>query len=292
MKKMNRWNRSVLAAAGLVLLLVTPALAQDDEEKELGWAFQAELGSLWTGGNQETFTLAFDGTVDYVWPTSRLKLKTGGFSTESSLTTTTAVGTSQADYQVFEETVTDKTAETYYAGARYDYDITEKFYLFGGGDWLRNPFSGINSQFRFAAGAGNLWADDDHVRFSTDYAFTYTLEDDVVENPGQKSDFPGFRLGYDFKWFLTTSSTFESTLGANLNLDNTDDFRLDWYAGLPVDISSVLALKPSIRLMWRNDPALQEVPLYDAPGGTQTDTVLTPLKKLDSYFNIALVFKF
>lgn len=292
MMTMTRWTRSALGSLGLTLLLVAPALAQEDDEEELGWVFEAELGSLWTGGNQETFTLAADGTLEYIWPSSRVKFRGGGFSTESSLTTTTAVGTSPADYEIFEETVTEKTAETFYAGGRYDYDLTKKFYLFGGADWLRNIFSGIESQFRFGAGAGNVWVDDDKVRFTTDYAVTYTVEDNVVEDPTRNSDFPGLRLGYDLNWFLTTSTSFESTLGANWNLDNTDDIRLDWYAGLPVDISSVLALKPSLRLMWRNEPALQDVPLFDAPGGTQTDTVLSPLKKLDTYFNIALVFKF
>lgn len=291
MTSIRRLGWTLAASVTLLSTIAAPAFAQDDE-KELGWAFQADLGSLWTGGNQETFTLALDVTVDYVWPKSRLKIKGGGFSTESSITATTAIGTGPSDFQLFEETVTEKTAETFYGGARYDYDLSEKFYLFGGGEWLRNTFSGIESQFRFAVGAGNLWADNDQVRFSTDYALTYTLEDNVVENPGQKSDFPGLRLGYDLKWFLTTSTTFESTLAANWNLDNTDDIRVDWYAGLPVDISSVLALKPSLRLMWRNDPALEEVPLLDAPGGTQTGTVLTPLKELDTYFNIALVFKF
>jgi putative salt-induced outer membrane protein YdiY len=291
MTSMHRWNWSALGAAALTLLIVAPAAAQDDE-KELGWAFEADLGSLWTGGNQETFTLALDATVDYVWPTSQFKFKAGGFSTESSLTTTTAIGTGPTDFEVFEETVTEKTAETYYAGGRYDYDLTEKFYLFGGADWLRNTFSGIESQFRFAVGAGNQWVDSDKVSFSTDYAVTYTLEDNVVENPDQNSDFPGLRFGYNLNWYLTTSTTFESTLAANWNLDNTDDIRVDWYAGLPVDISSVLALKPSLRLMWRNDPALEAVPLFDAPGGTQTGTVLVPLKELDTYFNIALVFKF
>lgn len=288
---MKHWSRTLAAAAILLSTVAASAIAQDDEQ-ELGWAFEADLGSLWTGGNQETFTLAVDATAHYVWPKSRLKLVGGGFSTESSLTTTTAIGTGPSDFQLLEETVTEKTAETFYTGARYDYDITEKLYLFGGGDWMRNIFSGIESQFRFAVGAGNLWADNDRVRFSTDYAFTYTLEDNVVESPGQKSDFPGLRFGYDLNWFLTTSTTFESSLAANWNLDNTDDIRVNWYAGLPVDISSVLALKPSLRLMWRNDPALQDVPLLDAPGGTQTGTVLTPLKELDTYFNIALVFKF
>jgi len=287
-----RWTRSVLAGAGALVLLASPALGQDGDGRELGWAFEAELGSLWTGGNQETFTLAADGKLAYVWPASRFRFELGGFTTESSLTTTTAVGTGQDDFRTLEETVTEKTAETYYSRARYDYDLSSRFYVFGGSDWLRNTFAGIDSKFLVSAGAGNLWVDSESTRFSTDYALTYTFEENVVDTPGQSSNFPGLRLAYDFTWILTASTTFESTLTGDFNLDNTDDIRLDWKNGLPIAISSVLALKPSIRLLWRNDPALEAVPLFDAPGGTQTGTVLTPLEKLDTYLNVALVFKF
>lgn len=290
MTSIKRLSWSLAAGAALLPILAAPAIAQEDE-RELGWAFTAELGSLWTGGNQETFTLAMDGSLEYTWPVSRFRLEGGGFTTESSLTTTTAVGTGQDDFQLFEETVTEKTAEAFYSRARYDYDISEKFYLFGGVDWLRNTFAGIDSRFLTAVGAGNLWVDNDRVSFSTDYAVTYTFETEVVANPFTNSDFPGLRLAYDFDWQLTESTKFESELVSDFNLDNTDDIRVNWYNGLPIDISSVLAFKPSIRLLWRNDPALQEVPLFDA-GGDPIGSVFSPLKELDSFFNLSLLFKF
>ncbi len=292
MTSIKRLHRTLAACAALLMFLATPALAQDDDERELGWDFEAELGSLWTGGNQETFTLAFGGKLEYTWPVSRFLFKSGGFTTESSLTTTTAIGTGQTDFLLVEETVTEKTAATFYSRARYDYDITEKFFMVGGVDWLRNTFAGIDSRFLLAAGAGNRWADSDRVRFETDYALTYTFEEEVVANPLNESNFPGVRLAYDFKWNLTQSTNFESTLISDFNLDNTDDIRLDWHNALPINISSVLAFKPSLRLLWRNDPALQEVPLFDAPGGNPVGSVFAPLQKLDSYFNLALLFKF
>ncbi len=286
-----RWTGSGVAAAFILTLLASPATAQE-EEKELGWAFEAELGSLWTGGNQETTTLSASGKLEYVWPTSRFRFQAGGFTTESSLTTTTAVGTGQNDFRVIEDKATEKTAETYYSRTRFDHDISERFFVVGGVDWLRNPFSGIDSRFLVAAGAGNKWVQSDRLKFETDYFVTYTFEQEVVSNPITESNFPGLRVGYDLEWLLTQSTKLESSIVADLNLDNTDDVRLDWYNGLPIDISSVLAFKPGLRLLWRNDPALQDVPLFDAPGGTQNGTVMAPLRKLDSYFSVALVFKF
>jgi len=290
MTSIKRLSWTLAASVALFTMLAAPALAQDDEP-DLGWAFTAELGSLWTGGNQETFNLAADVTVEYKWPVSRFKFEGGGFSTESSLTTTTAVGTGQDDFELSSETVTEKTAEAFYSRARYEYDISEKFYLFGAGDWLRNTFAGIDSRFLTAAGAGNLWVDNDKVRFSTDYSVTYTFESEVVSKPGVNANFPGLRLAYDFNWTLTESTSFESTLISDFNLDNTDDIRVDWYNGFPIDISSVLAFKPSIRLLWRNDPALEEVPLSDG-AGNDVGTVFAPLQELDTFFNLALIFKF
>lgn len=288
---MKQLSQTLAAAAILLSTMAAPAIAQDDE-RELGWAFEVDLGALWTGGNQETNTFAGNGLAAYLWPRSEFIFTAGGFTSESSLTTSTAVGTSQDDFQLFEETVTEKTAETFFAGARYNYDVSAKFYVTGVGDWLRNPFAGIDDRFVFGAGAGNRWVDNGKVRFTTDYLVTYTTETTVVSNPDVKSNFAGLRLGYDFLWDATTSTNFESTLVADFNLDHTDDIRLDWYNGLPIDISSVLAFKPSLRLLWRNDPALQLVPLFDGPGGTETGAVFTPLNKLDSFFNLSLLFKF
>lgn len=291
MISIKRLSWTLAASAALFPMLAAPALAQDDE-RDLGWAFEVDLGALWVGGNQETNTLAFGGTAEYLWPKSQFTFTTGGFTSESSLTRSTAYGTGQDDFQIDEVTTTEKTAETFLAGARYDYDVSEVFFITGAGDWLRNPFAGIDDRFVFGAGAGNRWVDNGKVRFTTDYMVTYTTESTVVPDPTRQSDFAGLRLGYDFLWDATSSTNLESTMIADFNLDTTDDIRLDWYAGLPIDISSVLAFKPSIRLLWRNDPALQVVPLFDAPGGVETGTVLTPLNKLDSYFNLSLLFKF
>ena len=75
------------------------------------------------------------------------------------------------------------------------------------------------------------------------------------------------------------------------NLDNTDDIRVDFENSLPISISSKLAFKPSLRLLWRNAPALTEVPL-ERPDGTDTgDKVFVPLEELDTIFTVALVVK-
>ncbi|MGD8727053.1 MAG: DUF481 domain-containing protein, partial [Gemmatimonadales bacterium] len=159
-------------------------------------------------------------------------------------------------------------------------------------DWLRNTFAGIDSRFLIAAGIGNVWADNERVKFETDYSATYTFQSDVVENPFVKTDFPGLRLAYDFFWALSSTAEFTSVLIGDVNLDNTEDIRADFTNALAVDVISHVAFKPSLQLLWRNEPSLTEVPLFDSGGTPTGETVVTSLQKLDSIFKVALVVKF
>jgi hypothetical protein len=140
-----------------------------------------------------------------------------------------------------------------------------------------------------AAGVGNKWVDNDNVRFKTDYSFTYSFQKDVVENPITKTNFPGVRFAYDFWYNLTASTEFESIFIADWNLDNTKDARIDFTNSLPIKISEVFTLKPSLQLLWRNEPSLTAVDLFSSDGTSTGSTVLIPLKKLDSLFSLTLV---
>lgn len=291
MKTMQRGTqRSAIAAlaAAATLTLSGTGLAQDD--KPVGWFFTTEFTALWTGGNAETNTLGFDGSLRRAWENAELRVLGGTVRSQSTLKTRTAVGTT-GNYTVQEDETTEKTAENFYLRGRYDRHLSSSFFAFGGADWLRNTFTGIDSRTLVAIGAGNSWIDTDRTRFKTDYSATYTFQSDVVDNPFVKTNFPGVRVTYDLWWKLTQSTELSSALIGDWNLDNTHDVRVDFTNALPIAISSRLAFKPSLQLLWRNDPSLTEVPLFDTPGGTQTGTVGVPLQRLDSFFKIALVVK-
>jgi putative salt-induced outer membrane protein YdiY len=283
--------RFVILALGVVALAGVQPVGAQDAERKLGWFFVADIAAVWTGGNSESSTYGVEGTFRRVWPRSSLRMIAGGTQTESSLKSRTAVGTTPSDFDLQVEKRTAKTAEMFYARARFDHELSRRFHLVGGVDWLRNTFAGIDSRTLVGAGAGNTWADHETVRFLTDYGFTYTFQQEVVNNPFTKNEFPGVRLGYDLWWDLTASTEFTSTLAVDWNLDNRDDVRIDFTNALPVSISETLLLQPSLQLLWRADPALAEIDLT-APDGTPAgDKVLVPLEELDSFFTLALVVK-
>jgi putative salt-induced outer membrane protein YdiY len=283
-------SATIALFVGSILFAARPASAQDQSEKKLGWFLKASAGWVWVGGNSSSNSYALGAEARRVWEKSELLLRTGGTQTESSVISRTAIGTAD-DYVLHEDEHTEKTAELYFARARYDYSFSRLFFAFGGVDWLRNKFAGIDSRQLFAMGAGNTWADREEIRFKTDYGVTYTFESEVVENPFIKSDFPGARLGYDFWWKLTTTTEFSSLFVADWNLDNTDDIRIDCKSELPVSVSDKLKLKPGLQLLWRNDPALTAVDLFDSGGTPAGEQVLVPLKELDTIFTLSLVFE-
>jgi putative salt-induced outer membrane protein YdiY len=263
-----------------------PAAAQTGDST--GWFYTAKFTAVWAGGNSESSTFGLGSTLLRNGARSEIKFDGGAVRTESAKRTRRAIGT-ETSYQVEENTNREKTAEAYLLRARYDNKLSDIFVLFVGADWLRNTFAGIDSRLLLALGAGNVWVDRDDFRFKTDYGLTYTFQQDVVENPFLKTNFPGVRFAWDLTRRLTSTTLFTSVLTTDLNIDNTDDVRLDFTNGVSLAISSALALQPSLQLLWRNDPALTEIELF-SPTGTATGRhVLAPLQKLDSFFTLALV---
>ena len=282
----------VLAAAAVLLAFPAPASAQDGENPaRQRWVFEGELTSVLSRGNSESLALGVGATARRRWQRDALRFEAGWIRVQTGRITRRAVGTAD-DFSVERSVDTETTAESVTARGRYDRTLSERFFLYGGVDWLRNTFAGIDSRVLVAVGGGNAWADSDRTRFATDYAFTYTFEEDVVENPFTESDFAGVRVGYELWHRISSSAVFESELIGDLNLDDTEDRRVDVDNSMTVDVSDAIALKPSLRLSWRNQPALKTVPLF-TPGGADTGTtVRAPLRKLDTLFRLALVLSF
>lgn len=276
-----------------VIALMTPALASaqrsmaESGDRDPGWYFEAELSGLMTAGNSESSTWGLSSTLERLWTKSLLKFEVGGTQTESSLITRTATGTEE-EFEIREDKVTEKTAELFFARGRYGHLLSKKIYGFGGIDWLRNTFAGIDSRFLIGAGAGVLWADTEKVRFTTDASATYTFQEDVVSNPFTKHNFPGVRVAYDLWTQVSTTTEFTSTLFFDVNLDNTDDLRADWTNALPISISETLFFKPALRILWRNDPSLESIPLE---GSDPVINVLAPLDEIDTFASVSLVVK-
>lgn len=291
---MSLLRRLLPALAVLALLgLAGPVdlSAQEEEEVDpatLRWVFKGDFSAVFARGNAESATFGVGATARRKWERDELRFEAGWIRVSTGTIVRQAVGT-EGDFTIERNVNTETTAENIFARGRYDRSLSDLWVGYTAVDWMRNTFAGIESRFLLALGAGTKWVDTDRTSFSTDYAVTWTFQEDVVENPDVSTSFGGLRLGYDLRSDLTSTTEFTSRLVFDQNLDETDDSRVEWQNALTVDINDVIALKPSLLLQWRNLPSLGEVPLF-TPGGVDTGTtVLAPLRKLDTTFTLALV---
>jgi hypothetical protein len=274
----------------MLLLTMAPARLSAQDQDETGWKFVGQLTSVWTGGNSESRTFGLTSTVRRIGERKELKIEAGGIQTESARKTRRAIG-SAASFEIEEIETRQRTAEAYYARARYDHTVRTGFLVFGGVDVLRNTFAGIDHRTLIAAGAGNVWYDTETFRFTTDYGATWTFQRDVVNNPFVKSNFPGARLSADLRRTLTATTRLESALISDVNFADTDDIRVDFTNSVSVAVNSAISLKPGLQLLWRNQPALASVDLFTPAGEVTGAKVSVPLETLDSFFTLALVVK-
>jgi putative salt-induced outer membrane protein YdiY len=259
-------------------------LSAQDEPPPPGWYDKAEVTFVMTSGNSTSSTLGLKNTLDRRWERALLRLSAGAIRAESGVTTRTATGTVD-DFQVVRTTTTQKTAERYFVEGRYDRDVTESAFLFGGAGWDRNTFAGIQNRYAFIAGVGEAWIDREARRLKTDLGLTYTIQDDVVEDPRAQDSFGGLRANLEFFQTLTPTTDFQSVLVVDQNLKDSPDRRADWTNSVAVAVSDNLALKTSVQILYDNQPALVSVPLGD-------ERVNVPLQKSDRTFTVALVIDF
>lgn len=261
------------------------------EDAEIRWSYTAELSLLFTSGNSTVRTFGLGGGARREWAGGELSLSAGGLRTESGTTRRIAVGTPD-HFTVKSDSDPMPTAENYFARGEFERSFSGRVHLTTGAGWERNTFAGYDSKLSLIGGIGNMWIDTERTRLKSDYGLTFTVQDDVVDDPDKSSSFGGIRVSTNFRSQLSETANFESTLTLDENLTDAADLRADLANSLAVDINSSLAVKTGLRLAWDNAPALTRAPLEE-PGGAPTgETVLVPRHKLDSTLTIALVANF
>ena len=291
---MVRWlGPALMSAMVLGLAGAAPVFAgQETEEEESDWVGSADLNFVFTGGNASARTFGLRNSLRRNWGDRSVLLEGGAIRASSTKTTRSAVGPSVTNFDLVKESTSRTTAENYFARGRYDYPLSGWGLLYGGAGWTRNTFAGIASRYSAAAGIGNTWLDDDTVSLQTDYAFTYTIQDEVIDDPATDDAFFGVRLSWSYRHQANETTAFESSLIADENLEDRSDFRIDLTNSMAVAVSGPLALKLSWQVLYDSRPSLVGVPLQYPFGNFTGQTALAKLNKLDHLYTLALVVNF
>ena len=295
---------SVRGFAPLALLLAfAPALATAQDkpaEKKLGWKDTAELGYVVTSGNSDSSTLGLKNTLVYDWANARFEMKLGAIKVKSSPGFVAVQDTTDPAEFERENLDAETTAESYFLNGRYDRNITDHFFWFGGAGWDRNIFAGIQNRYTAFGGVGNIWFDTDTIKWRTDYAATYTKEEDVIEPDDFDGTFFGLRLSSNFLYKWSETGSYGNDTIVDENLDDTDDWRVNMTNWVAVNMSTHLALKVSLQWLYDHQPALVTANAVDANGAfvdlngdlVVPDQVPVEADDLDTIFTTALVIKY
>jgi hypothetical protein len=278
------------------LVFNSPSWAQDEEEQELGWSNETDLSLVLTDGNSSTETLGFKNRLRRVWSKARYTFRVDAVRSNTADDPIAVVEDENRpeDYQVV---TFDKTldVENYLVENRYDRSITERFFWNAGLTWDRNKDAGILSRWIGFAGVGNIWWDREDLRFNTSYGLSYTLREEEDETPDKDDTFPGFRFNWEYenKWGKVT--TFENDWVYNYNFSNSTDWNTDMISSIRVDMSERVALRVSLRWIYNNLPANQDLDVFFRdPDGNLIGlpiVVPEPKEKLDTIFSTSLVIK-
>ncbi len=274
-----------------------PALAQDApvepnraEDRKLGWSNVADMGFVLTSGNAATSALTVDDKLVRVWEDAELSFRFGALRTKT-VDDRFAIGTAE-DFRVIEDDSRELDNERYYAAGRYDRDITERFFWVAGAGWDRDLDAGIDNRSIVYGGLGNKWRDDDHMRFKTDYAVTFTHRIDEIADPERDVNFSEARLSWDYMHKLAANAQFDSDFVFFVNVSDGSDYRFNNIDAITSNLNSVMALRFSAQFLYQNLPALEEIDLFDldpSDGGFPVGTAVVRKRTLDTILKFSLV---
>jgi len=282
---MNR-GIGLLALVGAIAW-AAPASAQAPAAPlKLGPSNSTDLGLVVATGNSRSTSVGLRNVYLYRWSNAELRWEGGWLRVASRNGDRYAVGT-PGDFEIVEPG-TSLDSQRLFSKLRYQHQLSPRTDWFGNFDAVRDEPANLLRQFVLAGGLGTTWRKTDTAVFRTAYGVTYTDENLAVEGDNR---FAGYRLYYGLKAPVAKSSTFESELTADGSFDTGNDIRSDWLNSIGVAMNSKLALKTSVRLLFRNLPALQILQLQ-SPAANPVGTVEVPKDKVDTNITTSLVITF
>jgi len=241
--KITKSTRLALMMGGLIVSLAAiPAVAQDAPEEappEPNWKNELGLSYVGTSGNTDTSSFG----LDYK---GNRKPTPWGLDLFASFTRAEDGGV--------------VTAEQYYAGIRGLRQLNDRWSIFAGLSWERDPFSGFENRYLGEAGAEFLALKTDQHTLSFDAGLTWTSEDQILfddvamQEVTESVDWFGGVAGLTWDWAFSKSASLSQRLLFYPNFDDTADWRLGSDTAVKASLTKLLALQFSYLVRYRNEP--------------------------------------
>jgi putative salt-induced outer membrane protein YdiY len=245
---MKTFVTTILGAAALVA--AGGAAAQATVKEDGQW--RAALGAAYTASSGNTRSTTLSGMADAVRATAGDK---------TSLYATALYGSSQGT----------KTADLWRLGAKHDWNLTSKLYVFGLAEAERDDIAGLQSRFTLGGGAGWRFFNTEALKFEVFGGAGYVADDyeaaRLIDGRQRGSySYPTLIAGEESVHKLGQSTTARQRLVLYPNLSNRGEYRAQWDAGIAVPASQSLNLTAGVSLKFNSDPG---------PGFKRADTLFT-----------------
>ena len=245
---MQKWAVFV----GLVLLATTAVAEEKPAEKppDKLWTSSIGVGVAVTSGNTDTknYNLSFTTKYD---PKTKVVFKADALYLRGASDGVTNVDKATAD-------------------ARYEYNLSDRTFVFAELNYLRDPFKDIDYFVAPLAGAGYRVIKSDTRNLTIDGAAGAEVESSSLG----RSSSGALKAGENFDWALSPTSKFTQKLSGIWKTKDFGDALYHFDAGLSTTVAARLELKLAYTYDYKTRPAIASV------------------KKGDSALFAALLFKF
>jgi putative salt-induced outer membrane protein YdiY len=285
-------NRLIpIAAAALVAAAVfAPALAEEPEKPKLGWSNRGELAWTLTAGNADSNTISLANTLEYHWPDAMFRFYAFGIRSRADETRYFQVGVDDAGNPIaVGRTSSNLNAERYVLALNFQDAISARMFWFGAAGWERNEPSGLSSRLVAGGGIGNIWYENDRGHFRTSYGINYTWESFTNDD---RDNYLGGNVTADWLWKFSPNASFQTVDTLFLNFFEMGDWRINSNNSLTVQMNKTLAISVGLTLLYDNEPATIDFPIYNSIGQETRFTESVEADKLDTIFTTALVVSF
>ena len=154
---------------------------------------------------------------------------------------------------IYNETSGVKEAERYFTDLRADYSITDRWYAYGLGSWLRDEFAGFDNRLGIGPGAGYRFFIGPKHFLSGEGGLNYAYEDYTDPAEGDEQFLEGRLFGI-YEWAFTEKAKFSQGLEYLQSLKNSSTWKLNSETAFISAITNVLALKISYSVFYNNNP--------------------------------------
>ncbi len=257
MKKYLKLSFLFLLSIIMINLGVFAEVEGEKREKKFKYSSETGFSMVLVKGNNKNISYSFDTKQNLALRKNKLEFKGRFIKAKSNGI---------------------KTSEIYYSHIKYDHHIKSFAYLLGFARYERNELAGYNYRLALSGGGGATWLKNKKMILSSEVAFGWNNEENsnqvTMNNVNSTSSV----------WEKTTKASFLSSIIINkleitlsktarcsfqetifINLEESNDYRMNSFASIYAAITPSLALKTSIEIIYSHQPV---------PGFKNTDSFL------------------